>query len=243
MNTALHTPTPADLPAFLPMVRRLAVRLRRRLPSNVELDDLMQAGSIGLMDALQRFDPASGCSFEAFAAHRVRGAMQDELRGADWLSRSQRDAVTKLETARRRLTHRTGRSPRAGELAAELGQPLAALRPLLDLADTAAPASLDEPGPLGLLRQPSAGSDADPLQRLAAERLRQAIADAVRRLPERQQLLLALLYDDELPQAQIADVLDVTPSRVCQLHRTAMTAISASLAARDLLPAHLTPGA
>lgn len=220
MIAAAHTiaaPAIADITTFLPLVRRMAGQLKARLPAQVEHDDLVQAGLIGLNGAMGRFDPAQGVPFEAFASERIRGAMLDELRANDWTSRGDRAHQRAATDAVQRLGHRLGRSPSAGEVAAELGISLAEYQhqrtrlhrgfvPLDDLDESSA-----------VLAQRS-GPDGDPLARLTDQRMREALVQAITRLPEREQLVMSLLYEQELTTQEVAVTLGVSESRVSQLH-------------------------
>lgn len=227
-GTAPHTG--ADIAPFFPLVRGLARGLRARLPASVELDDLVQVGLIGLADALGRFDAAQGVKFETFASVRIRGAMLDELRGGDWMSRGDREHQRAIEAARSTLAHQLGRAPSEGETARQLGLSLADYQRQRDrVCDTAQACAEDmdhmaDPGP-------------DLVDRLDSARLRQALATAITRLPERHQQVLALVHDDGLRQVEAAAVLDVSPSRVCHLHRQAVERL------RGLLDANTIGGA
>ena len=116
---------------YQPLVRKLAFHMMAKLPPSVEVDDLIQVGLIGLSDALSRYEPSQGVQFETFATQRIRGAMLDELRGSDWMSRSSRKGQKDIEVAMRRLEHALGRTPLESEIAAEMGLPLVEYQSLL----------------------------------------------------------------------------------------------------------------
>jgi RNA polymerase sigma factor for flagellar operon FliA len=235
---AVTAPACADIAAFLPLVRRMAGHLKARLPAQVEHDDLVQAGLIGLNGAMGRFDAARGVPFEAFAAERIRGAMLDELRANDWASRSDRANHRAAADAVQRLEHHHGRTPTAGEVAAELDLSLAEYqRQRTRLHREFVP--LDELGDSSAVL--SSGTAGDPLARLTDRRMREALVQAIERLPERGQLVMSLLYDQGLTAREAAAVLGVTESRVSQLHSRYVAALRAALSSGWLSAPHTTP--
>ncbi len=201
-----------------------------RLPASVEVDDLIQAGLIGLMEAIERFDDNQGAHFETYATQRIRGAMLDELREADWASRSVRRAARQIENAVHVLQQRHGRPPSEGEIAAELKLPIGEYHTLLgetrgaqlvyyeDLAD-------DE----GFLERFVEESGDNPFEALAGEGFRRALVEAIAALPEREKLLMGLYYEHDMNFKEIGAVLDVTESRVCQLHGQAVARLRSRL--------------
>lgn len=217
------------LEEHLPLVRRQALGLQVRLPASVELDDLIQAGMIGLMDALSRYDASHGASFATFASQRIRGAMLDELRSRDWVPRSVRRNTRVLDEAIRRLEQRLGRPPEEREIAAALDIGLEEYRHLLMDANGSQLVALDElaeeEGEL-LCGEPHA----TPLAELLEGRRRTDLVKAIDRLPEREKLLLALYYQEDLNLKEIGAVLGVSESRVCQLHSQAVARLRAMLA-------------
>ena len=187
----------------------------------------LRTGLIGLSEALPRFDAAHGVPFEAYATRRIRGAMLDELRRNDWVSRDDRRHQRDISAAVHRLEQRHHRPPTAGEIAAELGQPLATYQQRLTDLDRARLLYLedlngqtDDAG--GFLDRYTTTDSADPLALLADRRQRQALVDALQRLPEREQLVMSLIYEQDMTGKDIATVLGVTPSRVSQLHSGAI---------------------
>ena len=216
----------AAVERYAPMVRRLASQLIARLPANVELDDLVQAGMIGLMDALTRYEAGHGAQFETFAMQRVRGAMIDELRGGDWMPRSVRRNQRAIESAVHAVEQRLRRSATEAEVAAEMGLPLAQYQQMLGDAHGGQLLYLDDlVGPESddsfLDRQP--GSDAtDPLRRVDEDRFRGALAAAIEALPEREKQVMGMYYEHDMNLKEIGAVLGVTESRVCQLHSQAV---------------------
>jgi len=221
------------LEQFAPLVRRLAHHLVARLPASVQVDDLIQAGLIGLVDAIGRFREDHGAQFETFATQRIRGAMLDELRAHDWLPRGLRRLQKSLATALDRAEQKLGRAPSEVEVAAELGVPLAEYQAMLNEAHGGQLVYLedlanDDDEEPALDRQ-SIEDDESPLVRLADERFRTKLIAAIEDLPEREKLLMGLYYDDELNFKEIAEVLGVSESRVCQLHGQAVNRLRAKV--------------
>ncbi len=217
------------LEEHLPLVRRQALALQVRLPASVELDDLIQAGMIGLLDALNRYDAAHGASFATFASQRIRGAMLDELRSRDWVPRSVRRNTRMLDEAIRGLEQRLGRAPEDREIAATLGVDLEQYRQLLMDANGSQLVALDELAEEegeALNGEPQA----TPLAELLEGRRRSDLVKAIERLPEREKLLLALYYQEDLNLKEIGAVLGVSESRVCQLHSQAVARLRSALA-------------
>lgn len=219
---------------YQPLVRRLAHHMMAKLPASVEVDDLIQVGLIGLSEALTRFEASQGVQFETFATQRIRGAMLDELRENDWMSRGSRKSQKDIEVALRRLEHRLGRSPVESEIATELGMSLADYQTLLGkvrgtqlvyLEDMSHHHDDDDT----YLDRHVADTDADPLNMLRDHRLRQALVTAIKNLPEREQYIMSMYYEQDMNLKEIAAVLDVTESRVCQLHSQSIARLRAKM--------------
>jgi RNA polymerase sigma factor for flagellar operon FliA len=210
------------LKQYSPLVRRLAHQMIAKLPANVQIDDLIQVGMIGLTDALSRFDVGQGVMFETFATQRIRGAMLDELRGADWMSRGNRKHQRDIETALHRLEQKLGRAPSEGEIAKEMGISLADYQDLLNKVRGTQLVYLEdmsgEDGDNDYLDRHVNEQAVDPLAQLADHRMRQALVDAIKNLPEREQFVMSMYYEEDMNLKEIAAVLGVTESRVCQLH-------------------------
>ena len=223
----------AAVQRYAPMVRRLASQMMARLPANVEIDDLIQAGMIGLMDALSRFETGHGAQFETFAMQRVRGAMIDELRGSDWMPRSVRRNQRAIEAAIHAVEQLLRRPPTELEVATHMGVSLAEYQQMLGDAHGGQLLYLDElVGSDGdetfLDRQPGPDGN-DPLEILGDDRLRHALAAAIEALPEREKQVMGMYYERDMNLREIGAVLGVTESRVCQLHSQAVTRIRAKL--------------
>ena len=219
---------------YQPLVRKLAFHMMAKLPPSVEVDDLIQVGLIGLSDALSRYEPSQGVQFETFATQRIRGAMLDELRGSDWMSRSSRKGQKDIEVAMRRLEHALGRTPLESEIAAEMGLPLVEYQSLLSkvrgtqlvyLEDMHRADEDDD----SYLDRHVADSSADPLNVLRDQRLRESLVAAIKALPEREQYIMSMYYEQDMNLKEIAAVLEVTESRICQLHSQSIARLRAKM--------------
>ena len=223
----------AMLRQYSPLVRRLAHQMMAKLPANVEVDDLIQVGMIGLADALSRFDPAQGVQIETFATQRIRGAMLDELRGADWLSRGTRKQQRDIEKAVHHLEQRLGRAPHESEIAAEMGLSLDDYQEMLGKVRGTQLIYLEDmsgdDGDQSFLDRHVADSGSDPQNLLQDDRMRHALVEAIKKLPEREQLVMSLYYEEDMNLKEIAAVLGVTESRVCQLHSQSIARLRVKL--------------
>ncbi len=215
---------------YVPLVKRIAYHLMAKLPASVEVDDLVQNGMIGLLDAIGRYEEGLGAQFETYAVQRVRGAMLDGLRENDWLPRGVRREMRRVESAIQRLEHEHGRQPSEQELAEALGLGLADYQKLLlearghqmvyleDLAD----GDGDD-----FFERHASGPSLDPMKLLEEEGTRKMLVNAIASLPEREKLMMALYYEQDLNLREIGEVLGVTESRVCQLHSQAIARLRA----------------
>ena len=221
---------------YQPLVHRLAHHMMAKLPASVEVDDLIQVGLIGLSEALSRYETGQGAQFETFATQRIRGAMLDELRENDWISRGSRKNQKDIEQALRRLEHQLGRSPIESEIAAELGLSLSDYQSLLGKVRGTQLIYLEDMGRSGedddgFLDRHVADNDADPLNLLGDQRLRQALVAAIKTLPEREQFVMSMYYEQDMNLKEIAAVLNITESRVCQLHSQSVARLRAKMRA------------
>lgn len=226
------------LDEYLPIVRRIAVQMMARLPANVELDDLIQAGRMGLLDAWSRFEENTAASFETFASQRIRGAMLDELRAMDWAPRRVRQSAREVERAIQAAAQRVGRAPSEADIAAELKITLAEYREqLLKIqgCQLVYAEDLKHEDSDGSVFDRRSGSDEDdgdgndPVRLLLTGEFRGRLAAAIGQLPEREAQVLSLHYDDEMNMREIASILEVSPSRASQLHNQAIARLRSSL--------------
>lgn len=217
------------LTEYLPMVRRQALALQVRLPASIELDDLIQAGTVGLLEAMGRFNSGQGASFATFANQRIRGAMLDELRSRDWLPRSVRRNARAVDEAVRRLEQQLGRPPEEMEIATELEMPLADYRRLLNDTNSGQLLPFEELMAEGGESRLESRALESPFSRVVDQEKRDQLIQAIEALPEREKLLMALYYQEELNLKEIGAVLGVSESRVCQLHSQAVSRLRAKL--------------
>lgn len=223
----------AAIDQYGPLVRRVAAQLIAKLPANVEFDDLVQAGMIGLFDALSRYQANQGAQFETFAMQRVRGAMLDELRGSDWLPRSVRRSQRTIEGAIRKLEQRHHRSPSDVEIAAELGMTIGDYHQVLGESRGSQLVYLDElsgdDSEEGFLDRYAVADEADSLARLRDDKFRAALIAGIDALPEREKQVMGMYYEQEMNLKEIGAVLGVTESRVSQLHSQAVARLRVRL--------------
>jgi RNA polymerase sigma factor for flagellar operon FliA len=212
-----------QLKKYQPLVKRIASRIGSRLPANVMLDDLIQEGMTGLLDALQRYVPQPNQSFEAYASMRIRGAIYDACRKEDILPRNQREQLDVLEKVTQRLEHTLGRLPTEQEVATEAGVSIDEYFQVLDTFVNVMPID-DVPENL----MPSDFS-ADPSEKVAGQQFMGQIVAILKTLPEKQRMVMALHYQEDLSYREIAAVLELTPGRISQLHTQAMISIRALL--------------
>lgn len=228
------------LEQYLPIVRRIAARMMARLPANVELDDLIQAGRIGLLEACTRYRENTAATFETFASQRIRGAILDELRAADWVPRRVRQAAREIEEALRAAAHRVGRAPSEAEVAQEMHISLDEYHERLVkiqgcqlvYAEDCRSEESDRSAFDDRADEAESGSRTgrDPMALLLSGELRGKLTAAIGELPEREAQVLSMYYDDEMNMREIASVLGVNPSRASQLHNQALVRLRAMLA-------------
>ncbi len=207
---------------YAPLVKRIAHHLLLRMPSSVQVDDLVQSGMIGLLEAARKYDLSKGASFETYAGIRIRGAMLDEIRKGDWAPRSVHRKSREVADAIRSVEMRTGTDARDQDVAAELGISLEDYHAILQDSSGSRLFSFDDmlEGDDSLIEK-VAGEVPNPLEGLQSDMFRGELAAAIATLPEREQLVLALYYDEELNLKEIGQVLGVSESRVSQIHTQA----------------------
>lgn len=215
------------------LVKKLAYQLKAKLPPSVELDDLIQAGMMGLLDAANKYEDSHGAQFETYAAQRIRGSMLDELRSADWLPRSIRKNMREVEASISKLEQQLGRSPSEIEVAKNLSLSLDGYYEKLnhcsghqlvyyeDFHDA------ESQGEHFLDR--FVKDESNPMQSLIESDFKEAIVDAIDLLPEREKILMGLYYEQELNLKEIGAIMGVSESRVCQLHSQAVGRLRATL--------------
>ena len=225
----------STLKQYSSLVRRLAHQMIAKLPANVEIDDLIQVGMIGLADALSRFDASQGVQFETFATQRIRGSMLDELRGNDYLSRGTRKQQRTIESAVHKLEQKLGRAPAESEIAREMGTTLVEYQELLGKVRGTQLVYLEDlcgaDGDNDFLDRHVGSQDASPLAQLQDHRMREALVAAIKVLPEREQYVMSMYYEHDMNLKEIAAVLKVTESRMCQLHSQSIARLRVKLRA------------
>lgn len=207
------------------LVKRIAYHLAGRLPPSVDVDDLIQAGMLGLLDAAANFSTGRGASFSTYAGIRIRGAMIDALRKLDWAPRSVHRKARDVAAAIREIERETGHEARDVDVASRMGLPLDDYHRIVQDAATCQLTSLDD----AQIGERSDDTN-DPFRETANEGFRAALAKTIAELPEREKLVMSMYYDDELNLKEIGEVLKVTESRVCQIHGQALARLKARLA-------------
>ena len=219
---------------FAHVIRAMAHRLAFRLPAYLDAEDLISVGTIGLMDAMEKYDPTREAKFKTYAEFRIRGAMLDEIRSMDWIPRSVHERIGLLQKTHITLLNRLGRPPLDEEVASELKMPLEELDDFISRARGAVMISIDdlglqEPDGHKVVKMLADTHHPDPLSSLVNEREREAIGEAIQGLPEKERLVLTLYYYEELTMKEIGELLKVTESRVCQIHTKAILRLKAFL--------------
>jgi RNA polymerase sigma factor for flagellar operon FliA len=222
--------TPDDLvKQHAGLVKRIAYHLIARLPACVQVDDLIQAGLIGLLEAASHYDAAQGASFETYAGIRVRGAMLDEVRRYDWVPRSVHRKARAIAQALAQVEQTQGRDADDAEVAKLLGMSTDEYHAALQDASACRLFSLDDDEDGEQLSETLADDRPGPQEKLEGDDLRKSLAGEIATLPERERLVLGLYYDEELNMREIGEVLNVSESRVCQIHNQAMLRLKARL--------------
>ncbi len=212
------------------LVKRIAFHLMHRLPPNVQAEDLIQAGMIGLIEASRQYDPTQGASFETYAGIRVRGAMLDEIRRSDWTPRSVHRKSREAAEALRHIEQETGRDADDTEVASRLGISLSAYHQILTESMSAHIFSFDQPDEnTGETIALPESKDVGPSENMHHGSFKVALANAIKNLPERESLVMSLYYDEDLNLREIGEILGVSESRVCQIHGQALIRLKARL--------------
>jgi RNA polymerase sigma factor for flagellar operon FliA len=219
---------------FAHIVKAMAHRLAFRLPAHMDVEDLISVGVMGLMEAMDRYDPTREAKFKTYAEFRIRGAMLDEIRSMDWIPRSVHERSSLLQRTHSELRNRFGRPPTDEEVSAELKMSEAEFDEFLLRARGAVLVSLDdfqvsEPSGQKILTMLADTRHPDPLSTIISERERTRVTDAIQQLPEKERLVLTLYYYEELTMKEIGRMLKVTESRVCQIHTKAVLRLKGSL--------------
>jgi RNA polymerase sigma factor FliA len=220
-----NAPVDALVVRHAELVKRIAYHLAGRLPSSVEVDDLIQAGMVGLLEAAANYASDRGASFETYAGIRIRGAMIDALRKQDWAPRSVHRKAREAAAVIRQIEATEGREARDVEIAQGLGLTVEEYHRIVQDATVCQLASISEINEANEI----ADREADPFNDLQQGSLRSALASAIAELPERERLVMSMYYDDELNLKEIGVVLKVSESRVCQLHGQALVRLKARM--------------
>lgn len=212
------------------LVKRIAYHLISRLPSCVQVEDLIQSGMIGLLEAAKNYDATQGASFETYAGIRIRGSMLDEIRKGDWTPRSLHRKVREISQAMREIETEQGRDARDSEVAARLEMSLDEYHLVLQDASSHQIVSFEDiPTRDASVVDGFSAKITGPLEKLQEENLKATIAKVISGLPERERLVMSLYYDEELNLRETGDVLGVSESRVCQIHSQALIRLKAKI--------------
>ena len=220
---------------YAPLIRFVAQRIAARLPSNIDIDDLISAGVIGLMDAIEKYDPSRDNKFKTYAEFRIRGAILDELRSQDWVPRSVRDKAKRIEKTYAELEQKLGRTVTDQEVSEALGVNLEEYYDIMAKVKAVTLLSIDElTGPnqndkKSLLECLENVGSKNPFTQLKSKGVRELLVKNIEELPEKQKLVLSLYYYEDLNLKEIGKILEVTESRVSQLHTQAVEKLRSRL--------------
>lgn len=235
-------PIPPDLKEQVilehePLIRYIVNRLAVRLPNHIDLDDLYSTGVIGLMDAIDKFDPGKGCKFKTYAEFRVKGAVLDQLRSLDWVPRSVRQKGRKLEAAYSETEQRLGRAATEDEVADSLGLEIDKFHVMINQVRGISLVNLEEVRGTNS-EGDKAGTFADVIEDVTSENpfasfktmeTKHVISDQIESLPEKERLVVSLYYYEDLNMKEIGNILGITESRVCQIHTKATSRLAGKL--------------
>lgn len=214
------------------LVKRIAHQMMAKLPYSVQIDDIIQAGMLGLLDAASRFDELHGAQFETYATQRIRGAMLDELRAADWLPRSLRRDMRRIETAISQLQQKLGKPPVESEIAEQLEISLAEYQHMLQESRGAQLLYYEDfsnEEHEDFFERFETNKDADPMELLRDGRFREELVRAIENLPERERMVMGMIYEQDMNLSEIGAVMGVGESRISQLHSQAVARLRGKL--------------
>lgn len=220
---------PLKIEDYLSLVNKIAYHLKGRLPDSVMVDDLIQSGVIGLIEAMNKFDPTQGASFETYAGIRIRGSMLDEIRKGDWTPRSVYRKSREVSSAISKVEGRESRAAKAEEIAKEMGVSLSEYYHILQDTNSAQLLPIDQPDHQELSEGRMVSKDKAPVNKLSEEAFKQAVVEQIHILPEKEKLVMSLYYDEELNLKEIGLVLEVSESRVSQIHSQAIKRLRSRL--------------
>ncbi len=242
MNTAMNTYCAVAKPEksrlleeHLHIVKIIAYQVAGGLPQHIDVNDLISAGMIGLLESVERFDSSRGVQFNTYASIRVRGAIMDELRGMDWMTRSMREKSNQLEKAYGAIEKKTGRPAGEEEVAELMGVSTEEFNALLSEVRSLNVLNLEDMGlknfddGMDILECIKDPNGKDPASAMKTVELKRSVAEAIISLPEKERLIISLYYYEELTLKEIGKVLDITESRVCQLHTQTMHRLKSRL--------------
>lgn len=211
---------------YATLVKKIAYHLLGRLPQTIQLQDLLQSGMVGLIEASKNFRPDRGCSFETFAGFRIRGAMLDDIRQGDWVPRSIYQNSRKISNAIHQIEKRTGREAQPQEIANELDVSMEKYHQMLNDTGSCDLFSLDE---INIETAQSIDGSDNPLSNFQRSQMKAMVKDLIQALPDKEQLVLALYHNEELTLKQIGAILEVSESRVSQIHSQAINRLKARM--------------
>jgi RNA polymerase sigma factor for flagellar operon FliA len=219
---------------YTPLIRFIANRIAVRLPSHIDIEDMVNTGVLGLMDAIEKYDPERGVKFETYAEFRIKGAILDELRALDWVPRSVRKIATWVENTNTALEKKFGRPANDNELACAMDIEVDKLHEFISRTSGISLLSLEMVGKFKDSKRPlldflSDSVEKTPLEILKLDELRNHVANCIERLPEKEKLVISLYYYDELTMKDIGKVLNLTESRVSQIHTKAILRLKGKL--------------
>jgi RNA polymerase sigma factor for flagellar operon FliA len=218
---------------YAPLIKYIATRIASRLPMHIEIQDLINSGVLGLMDAIEKFDPDKGVKFETYAEYRIKGSILDSLRALDWVPRSVRKVATLLENTYADLEKKLGRPARDEEVAEAMDVEVDKLHKLMSRVSHVSMVSLERDSrnstQTSLLDRLINPDDASGFEKLDTEELRDVLAESIERLPEKEKSVVAMYYYNEMTMKEIGKVLSLTESRVSQIHTKAVMRLRGKL--------------